>query len=174
MSDAFEQIATPDQSSRNAQTLLLGLGNDVLCDDAIGLLIAREIRKRGQHDLDIRETSEIGLSLLDYIIGYKNLIIVASIQTHTAPPGYIHDLDAAELNILPIIPPHFLGIGEMITLGKQIGLQVPERLKIFAIEIEDAQTITDHLTPSLQNALPQIIDRLWSNLLGLTPTQSVR
>jgi hydrogenase maturation protease len=168
----FLQIPTPQSRgdshvSASCKTLLLGLGNDILCDDAIGLLVAREIRRRaaGKEGIAVRETCEMGLALLDYIVGFKNLVVVDAIQTRKAPPGSIHELDGTELKVLPVTSPHFLGVGEMITLGKQLGLQVPENLKIFAIEIEDGTTITDQLTPVLAKALPQIVERVWGALV---------
>lgn len=177
----FKPIATPDGFAHsNSSTLLLGLGNDILCDDAIGLLVARALSERRQlasaspvtyqlpsdsPAIDIRETTELGLALLDHIIGYKKLIIIDAIQTLMAPPGYIHELDTPALTFTPVTTPRFLAIGDMITLGKQLALPVPEHLKIFAIEIQDPRTITDRLTPTLQTALPQIINHIWSAIM---------
>ena len=51
------------------KVLLLGLGNDILSDDGVGLHIVREIRNRlnGREDIDVIDTCEMGLSLLDMI-----------------------------------------------------------------------------------------------------------
>jgi Ni,Fe-hydrogenase maturation factor len=57
-------------SSRRApEILLLGLGNDILTDDAIGLHVAAAVRERlaGCQFLTVRQTGEMGLSLLDFI-----------------------------------------------------------------------------------------------------------
>jgi hydrogenase maturation protease len=144
------------------QVLLLGLGNDILTDDAVGLHVVRELRlKLAAHpSIDIRETTEMGLALLDFITGYRAVVIVDSIQTRKAPPGFLHELDAASLNQLTGRTPHFVGVGETLALGRQLGLAMPEQVKIFAIEVEDPFTLGTDLTPALQSALPGIVQRI--------------
>ena len=137
-------------------------------DDAIGLLVVREIRRRlaGHADIDVSESCEMGLALLDHIIGYQRLMIVDAIQTGRVPPGSIHELDGQDLKLLPVASPHFAGVGEMIALGRELGLPVPEQVKIFAIEVADPFAITTEMTPALRNALPSIIERVMQTLPG--------
>ena len=110
--------------------------------------------------INIRETTEMGLALLDFITGYRAVVIVDSIQTRKAPPGFLHELDAASLNQLTGRTPHFVGVGETLALGRQLGLAMPEQVKIFAIEVEDPFTLGTDLTPALQSALPGIVQRI--------------
>ena len=142
--------------------LLLGLGNDILTDDAVGLHVVYELqRELADHpSIDIRETTEMGLALLDYITGYRVVFIVDSIQTGKAAPGVLHELDAAALTQLTGRTPHFVGVGETLALGRQLGLPMPEQVSIFAIEVEDPFTLGTALTPALQAALPGIVDRI--------------
>ena len=49
----------------------------------------------GHPAIDFRETTEMGLALLDFITGYRAVAIVDSIQTGKAAPGFLHELDAA-------------------------------------------------------------------------------
>src|ERR1035438_600219 len=96
------------------RVLVLGLGNDLLTDDGVGLYVARELQRQfvGQDSIHVRETTEMGLALLDFLTGYDAAVIVDSIQTGQAPPGFIHELDAASLKQLTGGTPHFLGVGE--------------------------------------------------------------
>ncbi len=146
--------------------LLLGLGNDILTDDAIGLHAVRRLRSRlaGQPAIDVRETTEMGLALLDYIVGYSAVVIVDSIQTGREAPGFLHELDAAALSQLTGRTPHFLGIGETLALGRRLGLAVPERVKVYAIEVEDPFTLGTALGPALEAALPGIVERIVATL----------
>ena len=149
-------------ASPSPRILLLGLGNDILTDDAIGLHVVHELqRELADHpSIDIRETTEMGLALLDYITGYRVVFIVDSIQTGKAAPGVLHELDAAALTQLTGRTPHFLGVGETLALGRQLGLPMPEQVSIFAIEVEDPFTLGTALTPALQAALPGIVARI--------------
>jgi len=152
------------------RTILLGLGNDILTDDAVGLLVARQL-KRELADLpsiDFRETTEMGLALLDFITGYATAVVVDSIQTGKAEPGFVHEVDATALNDFSRRTPHFVGLGETLALGRQLGLAMPNRVKIFAIEVEDPFTLNTQMTPSLQAALPAIVERIAGEARHLT------
>jgi hydrogenase maturation protease len=88
------------------------------------------------------------------------LIIVDAIQTQQALPGFLHELEGDDLTALPAISPHFLGIGELLALGRELGFSVPTRVKIFAIEVQDAFTVGTQLTPALTAALPHISEQV--------------
>jgi hydrogenase maturation protease len=140
--------------------LVLGLGNDILTDDAMGLIVAREVGCRLDPDepIEARSTTEMGLSLLDEITGYAGLVLVDAVQTGRAPAGHIHELVLDDLHVLPSVTPHFLGIGETLALGRLLGLSMPERVRILGIEVEDMRTLGTQLTAALEAALPGIID----------------
>jgi hydrogenase maturation protease len=165
-------VATPSPELAAAtapRLLLLGLGNDILTDDAVGLHVVHELRRElaGHPLIDIRETTEMGLALLDFITGYRVVVIVDSIQTGRVAPGFLHELDAAALNQLTGRTPHFVGVSETLALGRQLGLAMPERVKIFAIEVEDPFTLGTAMTPALQAALPSIVVRIAAALQSL-------
>ena len=149
--------------------LLLGLGNDILCDDGIGLRIVREAARRlAKHSgVDTRESTEMGLALLDLITGYHDLVIVDSIQTHENPPGSVLEIHPSGLKVLPRKSPHFFGVGEVLALGRNLELVVPERVVIFAVEVLDPFTVTEEMTPPLRQALPGLVDRVMAAVLAM-------
>ena len=159
-------LARPVSSPSN-KVLLLGLGNDILSDDAVGLRVARRLRDEFAHDdrIDVQETQEMGLALLDFIVGYRHVILVDSIQTGKAPPGTLHELDADTLRTLTGGTPHFVGVGETLALGRQLGLAMPDRVTIFAIEVADPFTLGTQMTPELERALPSLLERVRAALL---------
>jgi hydrogenase maturation protease len=156
------QKPPPKAPPRNKPVLVLGLGNDILSDDAVGLHVARQIRLRlsDNDGIEVQETSEMGLSLLDYIVGFEDLVLVDAVQTGQSPPGFLHELDLSRLKVLPMVSPHFLGIGEMVALGRRLGLPVPRRVKIFAIEVQDPFTVSVRMTPPLRRVLRRIALRV--------------
>lgn len=154
--------ASPSAPTGRPRVLLLGLGNDILTDDAIGLRVVAALRERvrdKQHVTAV-ETSEMGLSLLDFMVGFDQLVLVDAVQTSQARPGFIHEISAEDLSSLPAISPHFLGLGEVLALGRQLGLSLPREVKIFAIEVADPFTVGTELSPELKAALPHIIHRV--------------
>jgi hydrogenase maturation protease len=102
----------------------------------------------------------MGLSLLDFIVGFEDLVLVDAVQTRQAPPGFLHEFDGSQFNILPIVSPHFLGVGEIVALGRQLGLPVPRRVRIFAVEVQDPFTVGVCMTPPLRRVLPSIALRV--------------
>src|ERR1017187_1948872 len=149
--------------------LLLGLGNDILTDDAVGLHVVHELQRElaGHPSIDFRETTEMGLALLDFITGYRVVAIVDSIQTGKEAPGFLHELNDAVFNQMTGRTPHFVGVSETLALGKQLGLAMPEQVRIYAIEVEDPFTVGTALTPALQAALPGIVSRIRATLQPL-------
>ena len=144
------------------RVLLLGLGNDLLRDDAVGLNVAHEIRRclADVEGIVVQATAEMGLSLLDYLVGFDDLVVVDAVQTGQAPPGFLHELDGADLKTLPAVSPHFFGLGEVLALGRRLGLPVPRRMQVFAVEVQDPFTVGTSLTPPVQQALPGVVARI--------------
>ncbi len=149
-------------SGSKNKTLVLGLGNDILTDDAVGLQVVQQLKHElaGQLAVDFRETTEMGLALLDFMTGYSAVVIVDSIRTGQAAPGFVHEVDAASLKQLTGRTPHFVGVGETLALGRHLALPMPEQVKVFAVEVADPFTLGTELTPVLQAALPGIVDRI--------------
>ncbi len=145
-----------------ASLLVLGLGNDILTDDAVGLLAVREAGRRlaGAPGVDFRETTEMGLALLDFVTGYRDLILVDSIQTGRATPGSIHEIGAEDLATFSRPTPHFVGLGETLALGRRLGMAMPGRVRVYAIEVADPFTLGTELTPSVREAVDAVVERV--------------
>lgn len=166
---SFVSWSNPEPASGlKPKTLLLGLGNDILCDDAIGLRVATaagDLLKDREH-IAVALSSEMGLALLDEITGFENLMVVDAVETKNGAPGTVYELDLEDLSTLPSLSPHFLGIGEVIALGRKLGLSVPTRVKIVAVEVQDAVTVSTTMTPPLEAAVPalaqKVLDLLYS------------
>lgn len=152
--------------TQRGKILVLGLGNDILTDDGVGLMVVRALRERFAKEagVDFVDTTEMGLALLDEISGHDGLLLVDSVQTGKAEPGTIHETGEEGLKVLPGMSPHFLGVGEILVLGRRLGQPMPARVKIFAIEVADPFTLGTKLTPRLEAALPEIIERVSSEL----------
>ena len=160
---APEMTAAPEPSSAPARrTLLLGLGNDILTDDGVGLYVVRQLRATlaGCPAIDVRETMEMGLALLDFISGYETVVLVDSIQTGRVAPGVVHELDAAALRQLTGRTPHFVGIGETLALGRHLGLPMPQQVRIFAIEVADPRRPPYGVDPRLWKRTCELAEEL--------------
>lgn len=149
-------------SASTANVLVLGLGNDILTDDAVGLSVVREVRIRlaDEPDIAVRGTTEMGLTLLDQIEGCAGLVLVDAVQTGNAAPGHVHEIGPDELPQVTATSPHFLGVGETLALGRSLGLAMPRHVRIFAIEVADPFTLGTHLTPAVERAVSAAAERV--------------
>lgn len=140
--------------------LVLGLGNDILTDDAVGLHVAEETRAllADEPDIEVRRTTEMGLALLDEIAGREAVVIVDAVQTGASPVGTISERDACEY--LPARSqqagvasagsmPHFLGVPETLAFGRLLGLAMPGCVTILAIEVADPYSLGTEPTPAV-------------------------
>jgi hydrogenase maturation protease len=150
------------EAGADSSVLVLGLGNDILTDDAVGLVIAREMRRRfADHpEVAVVDSCEMGLSLLDFIAGHRDLIVVDSVQSGRASPGHLHEVGEEDIKTLPGMSPHFLGVGEILALGRLLGLPMPGRVKLFAVEVADPFTLGTNLSETVALALPEILERV--------------
>jgi hydrogenase maturation protease len=158
------------------KTLVLGLGNDLLSDDALGIRVVRELQRRlsGRQDLVFQEASVAGLALLDLVCGYKSLIVVDAIKTQGGEPGEIYRLSEDSLpGNSTKLSVHSLGLRTVLELGRSCGVSVPEKVVIYAVEVEDLHTWRRGLTHRVQRAIPLVTQKILNEELSAEARPSV-
>lgn len=149
------------------KTLVLGLGNPILCDDGVGNRVAQDLENLAaqQQDVTVMETSASGLGLLDILAGYDKVIIVDAIQTEKGKPGQIHRLTPDAFNDTHhASSPHDVNFATALELGKRLGVDMPEQIVIYAIEVVDTTTFTEGCTPQVRKAIPRCIELITKEL----------
>ncbi len=157
-----------------APILILGLGNDVLTDDAVGLHVAEAARERLRTDsrIEVRATTEMGLALLDEIVGRTGVVLVDSIQTGRTPPGQVREIDAANLASVSTATPHMLGVGETLALGRLLELAMPRVVRAFAIEVADPFSLGTEMTAGVREAVNTAADRVTAAALEMAGAEA--
>ena len=140
--------------------LILGLGNELLGDDAVGILAARVLKERLKDKADVVESSLSGMALLDLLVGYERAILIDAVKTGRTPPGTIAELSPADLGAVAAPSPHYAGLPELIATAQALHLDFPKEIKIFAIEVEDPHTIGRWLSPTVAQALGKLIPQV--------------
>jgi hydrogenase maturation protease len=143
-----------------AKTLLLGLGNSILRDDAVGLRVVRELGERiCRDDVDVLEASFANIELLESITPYDRLIVVDSIKTEGGRPGDLYQIEVEDLrSTLHLSCPHDINLATALELGKRLGMSIPKEIRIYGIEVEDTQTFSECCSPSVEEAILQIVE----------------
>jgi hydrogenase maturation protease len=149
--------------------LVLGIGNEILTDDGVGPRVVEEARKRWFGDGVCFETTfQAGMTLVDLITGYDTLIIVDALQTG-GKPGELYRLTPEDMQIpnTAPVPEHRIGILRALELGRSLGLDMPERVEILAIEAADVTSFGEGLTPGVAASIPGAVREVLSLLTGL-------
>ena len=129
-------------------------------DDAVGILVARALKDQVGPEVAVIESSLHGLALLDLLVGYQRAVIIDALQSGQHPPGSILELNPTDFRPIKTPSPHYAGLPEMLAMARQYQWQFPEEIRIFAVEVEDALTIREELSPSIQNAIPELVKRV--------------
>jgi hydrogenase maturation protease len=140
--------------------LVLGLGNELLSDDGAGILAVRRLKEDYKGQAVIVESSLSGLALLEYFIGYDKAIIVDAIRTNRQKPGTISELLPSDIGEVYAPSPHYSGLPELLAIAKQLDLDFPTEIKIFALEVEDPYTLGEGLTKLVEQSLASLIAKI--------------
>jgi hydrogenase maturation protease len=143
------------------KTLVLGLGNEILCDDGVGIYVARELRKAlaRRDDVAVAEASLAGLGLLDLLSGYDKAIVIDAIQTKGGKVGQVYRLNSGDLAATRhTASTHNVNFASALELGKKLGLFLPREIVIFAIEVADVSTFSETCTSEVSKAIPKCAD----------------
>ncbi|HDR06864.1 MAG TPA: hydrogenase maturation protease [Candidatus Coatesbacteria bacterium] len=150
------------------RTLILGLGNPLMSDDAVGILVARGLHERlADPDVELREAAVAGIELMELLVGYDRAVIIDAVQTAEGKPGDWYRLDGPQ-KIEGSLPQssHRFGVFEGLELGRRLGLAMPGEIRIYAVEAPDPFTFGEGLTPALAAALPGITTAIYRELAG--------
>jgi len=148
------------------RTLLLGMGNPILSDDAVGVRLAKDLmaRLQGTPDLDfVTECSLGGLSLLDVVSGYDRLVVLDSIRTAEGRPGDWYAFTASRLReTMNLSSIHDTNFATAMELGRRLGHRIPADDDIFicAVEVEDNVTFAEAMTSRLEGAYPAVREEI--------------
>lgn len=142
------------------RTLVLGLGNELLGDDAVGILAARALRERLAGRADVMESSLAGLALLDLLVDYDRVIIIDCVKTGHRPPGTLYELGPEDLDPVIAPSPHYAGLPELLAVATALELHAPRTIRIFALEVQDPYTVGVMPCDAVRQALPRLVERV--------------
>jgi len=149
------------------KSIVVGLGNPILTDDGVGNKIAELLRGKVGPEVEVVEASLAGFNLLDLLKGYETAILVDAIQTKGGRVGDIYKLDKNDLAFSQrLASVHDINLFTAWELGKQLGVKLPTKLVIFAIEVEDVLTFGEELTPLVAAVVPKVCEMVLDELKG--------
>jgi hydrogenase maturation protease len=141
-------------------TLVLGVGNPILTDDAVGFRVAHLLRE-AKSELTVIETAEAGLTLLELIACYERVIIIDSVKTGHSKPGTLYELTLEQIDTSwNFCSTHGIDIKMAFELGSKLGYKLPAKLSIYGIEVEDNNNFGEKCTEEVEKSIPQIVQEI--------------
>ena len=149
------------------KTLVLGMGNELLSDDGVGIQVARRLRQVVlDPEVEVRETGLAGLELIDILAGFDRAIIVDSIATG-AQPGTVHVLSLADLDTgVPPSTLHHVDLPTVLELARRLGIRMPDDVRVLAVEAKDVSTFGGGCCAEVEAAATRVVDTIAQNLLA--------
>ena len=137
------------ESSKPGAMLVLGLGNDMLKDDAVGIRVAQKLEGIFPPEVEVRSTSSFGLALLDELIGREKVLVIDSYVPEEFVGSEIQECNLDAVGEAETVSPHFVGLGEIREIMRKLGLTFPREVRILAIPVSDPTTFSYEMTPAV-------------------------
>jgi len=155
------------------KTLLLGMGNPILCDDAVGIRLAGAVAERlgPRPGLDVLEECSVGgLNLVEVFAGYDRVVVLDSIMTADGVPGTWYTFDARSLReTLNLRNVHDTNFATALQLGRTMGTALPadDEIRVFAVEVADTATFSETMSEALEAAFPELVAEIGAEVEAL-------
>lgn len=155
---------------------VIGLGNDFVSDDGIGIHAVRALKTKiciGEEvfwdDVNIYELSTGGFQLLDYMIDCETCIIIDAVVTGINPPGTIFkQIFRNEERPVRLVCSHQINLSELLGLAEMLKADIPSTTIIYGVEAGDVTTFSTKCTDKVQNSLPRLVDLVFKDIRSYT------
>lgn len=121
---------------------IIGIGNVLAGDDAIGISVAQQLKADNLKGIDILEMSQGGVGLLDLMDGAETVILIDAVKSGK-PPGTIFCLESPDgmdqisnlARFSLTSSTHAFGLNKVLALGQTLE-RLPPTLILYGIELD--------------------------------------
>ena len=147
-----------NNSNFSKKILILGVGNELLSDEGVGVHVIKELKKMSlPPGIEIMEGGTDGFGLIHIITDTDRLIVIDSVKGGSEP-GTLYKFDIKDAPKTPDLfktSVHQIGILEVINLSSLIG-KTPETT---VIGVEPKSILTSmELTDEVKAKIPRVIE----------------
>lgn len=147
------------------KTLVLGISNLLLSDEAVGVRIIEALERQYAFspEIDIVDGGTAGMELLETMAKREHMIVADAVLTGSAP-GKVSVLRDNEVPALFTrkISPHHLGLADVL-MALQLAGEFPRQLMLVGVEpqsLESTIGLSDCVQRAVEPALAQILAAL--------------
>jgi len=143
--------------------LAVGIGNPIMGDDGVGIHVLKRLKEKTppSADLDFKELSVGGIKLVEEILGYRTVFIIDSIDAASSV-GSINEFSPEQFNdTYHDSSPHAVNFITALELYRKLQPnRIPEKIRIFTIDINTQFLFKEMLTPRIQAAASRLTELL--------------
>jgi hydrogenase maturation protease len=157
-----------------ASTLVIGCGNPLRGDDAVGIEVVRRLALRPlPPEVRCVDAGTSGLEIVLLLRDARNVVLIdaaASANTPACQPGQLHKLSAEEIlqnvaatSAAAAVSIHAVRWSDALALAQAMGIALPESLTCFLIEAGSFD-YGSPLSPAVEAAAERLVARLHQRL----------
>jgi hydrogenase maturation protease len=143
------------------KTIVLGVGNQILGDDGVGVHVANELKKHIKNpDVAIDEAITGGMNLLDLILGYEKAIIIDAVKTQTGGTGEVRRIPLADFSTMHSCNPHDVSLFEAIRMARKLGeTRIPKEIIVIGVMMKQIPCeFGEQLSKNIAEAVPKAVE----------------
>lgn len=150
-------------------TVVIGVGNRDMGDDAIGPAIADALAaETATFTSDVRAIVQEGdLSLLPLTWEPDERVVIVDAVVGSSPAWNLTEIDPDELVGAPVVSTHGLGVSEALALAARLD-RMPAHLRVLGVGVE--RVGPGPMTPALRARVPDLVAEVLQRL-GYTPAR---
>jgi hydrogenase maturation protease len=143
------------------KTIILGVGNQILGDDGVGVHVANELKKHIHNpNITIDEAITGGMNLLDLILGYEKAIIIDAVKTETGETGEVKRIPLVDFSTMHSCNPHDVSLIEAIKMAKKLGeTRIPKEIIVIGVMMKQIPCeFGEQLSNNIAAAVPKAVE----------------
>ena len=138
-------------AGKKMNTLVLGIGNEILTDDGIGPKLCDFLKEKYKsRSIQFEKLNVGGLEVLEFIQGYDTVVFIDAIKTVNGQIGGVYLYTPNDFKeTLHLSNLHDTNFITALELGKSLGFNIPKNMHIIAIEIKEDMIFSEYFTEEL-------------------------
>jgi hydrogenase maturation protease len=150
-----------------AKATIIGIGNPLLTDDAVGIATVRRLQETlgGRYDIVLQELYTGGIRLMEAMADFERAWVVDAMVTGTAPPGTLRRFSPADfVATRHAASSHDTDLATALETARLLGICIPREITILGVEAAEVERFGEALTPAVAMAIPQVIAAILGEL----------
>lgn len=149
---------------------VIGMGNPILCDDSVGLLIIDALEQRISKnfpEVEFKKNYSGGMDLLDDLVDKEKAIITDCVKTENRPPGFCHEFSIEQIDEITqprIVDSHSLDLLTVLETGERCGYSIPKDILIYGIEGTDFSEFSEEPSLAVKKGMKITINKIIKKL----------